>query len=71
MSLEHSLLRDHEACKMLGCSRATFWRRVKDGTLPQPVKIGHMSRFPASEIMQVIEQAKSERVSITGRPLNA
>lgn len=63
MSLEHSLLRDKEACKTLGCSRATLWRRVQDGTLPRPIKIGHMSRFIASEIFEAIEKAKNQRDS--------
>lgn len=61
MSLEHSLLRDREACKILGCSRATLWRRVKDGTLPAPIKIGNLSRFVGAEIVNVIEKAKLDR----------
>ena len=46
---------------MLGCSKATFWRRVADGTIPRAVKIGGMSRWPQSEIVAVIEQAKAQR----------
>jgi predicted DNA-binding transcriptional regulator AlpA len=61
LPLEHSLLRDRDACKVLGCSRATLWRRVQDGTLRPPIKIGHMSRFVASEIHEAIEKAKSDR----------
>ena len=56
------LIRDGDAAIMLGCSKATFWRRVADGTIPRPVKIGGMSRWPHSEIMEVIEIAKAERV---------
>jgi excisionase family DNA binding protein len=63
--IEHSLLRDREACKLLGCSRATLWRRVQDGTLPAPIKIGHMSRFVASEILEAIERAKLDRDAIS------
>lgn len=63
MSLEYSLLRDREACKILGCSRSTLWRRVQDGTLPSPVKIGNISRFVASEIFEAIELAKEQRCS--------
>lgn len=65
MSLKHSLLRDREVCKLLGCSRATLWRRVQDGTLPLPIKIGHMSRFVASEIFEAVEKAKSDRNPIS------
>ena len=61
MSLEQSLLRERDACSVLGISRATLWRRVKDGTIPQPVKIGGASRFPRSEIIHVIEVAMARR----------
>ena len=61
MSLEHSLLRDREAATLLGISRSTLWRRVKDGTFPKPVKIGHVSRFVASELLETVELAKAER----------
>ena len=45
----------------LGCSVATVWRRVADGTIGQPVKIGGMTRWPQSEITKVIEDAKAQR----------
>ncbi|NND21703.1 MAG: DNA-binding protein [Silicimonas sp.] len=57
------LIRDGDAALMLGCSKATFWRRVADGTIPKPVKIGGMSRWPQSEIVGVIESAKARRAS--------
>lgn len=56
------LIRDGDAAVMLGCSKATFWRRVADGTIPRPVKIGGMSRWPQSEIVEVIETAKADRM---------
>ena len=55
------LIKDGEAATMLGCSKATFWRRVADGTIPRPVKIGGMSRWPQSEIVSVIERAIAQR----------
>jgi predicted DNA-binding transcriptional regulator AlpA len=55
------LIRDADAAEILGCSKATFWRRVADGTIPRPLKIGGMSRWPRSEILDVIEQAKNRR----------
>ena len=57
------LIRDSEAAEMLGCSKATFWRRVSDHTIPKSVKIGGMSRWPRSEISAVIERAKAERAA--------
>ena len=77
MSLEHSptreknagrvdkiarvLISDVEAATLLGCSRTTIWRRVADGGLPKPVKIGGMSRFILAEIMDRVEAAKAAR----------
>lgn len=55
------LIRDGDAADMLGCSKATFWRRVGDGTIPRPIKIGGMSRWPRSEIVAVIDRAKAQR----------
>ncbi|NOR64110.1 MAG: helix-turn-helix domain-containing protein [Rhodobacteraceae bacterium] len=55
------LLKDGEAATMLGCSKSTLWRRVSDGTIPRPVKIGGMSRWLQSEIKAVIEQAIAQR----------
>ncbi|BAB51909.1 msr5461 [Mesorhizobium japonicum MAFF 303099] len=63
MNFDHQdpLLRDIEAAAILGMSKPTFWRRVRDKTAPQPVKIGGMSRWPRSEILAVIERAKAAR----------
>ncbi|OOY23126.1 DNA-binding protein [Thioclava sediminum] len=55
------LIRDREAAQMLGASVATFWRRVQDGTISRPIKIGGLSRWRASEIQAVIEAAEASR----------
>lgn len=55
------LLRDREAAQILGMAVPTFWRRVADGTVPKPIKLGHLSRWPKSEILEVIERAKAAR----------
>ena len=57
------LLKDKEAAALLEVSHATFWRRVADGTVPRPIKIGAMSRWPRSEILAVIERAKAARIA--------
>ena len=46
---------------MLQISVPTFWRRVSDGTIPKPVKVGKLSRWPQSEILEVIDRAKAAR----------
>ena len=55
------LLKDREAAPLLGISVPTFWRRVADGTVPKPIKLGALSRWPQSEILEVIEKAKAAR----------
>lgn len=55
------LLSVKETAQTLGCSVATVWRRVADGTISKPVKIGGMTRWPESEITALIESVKAER----------
>jgi len=55
------LLRDVEACKILGISKPTFWRWVRVGILPKPVKLGSKSRWPRSDMSKFIERAFLER----------
>lgn len=50
-----------EAAAVLSISVPTFWRRVADGTIAKPVKLGGLSRWPSSEIIDVIETAKNRR----------
>ncbi len=55
------LISDVEVADILGCSRTTVWRRVADGTLPKPVKLGGLSRFVLSEINAIVEAAMAVR----------
>jgi predicted DNA-binding transcriptional regulator AlpA len=55
------LLTVREAAALLQISVPTFWRRVADQTVPRPVKLGGLSRWPRSEILMVIETAKAAR----------
>lgn len=55
------LLTARQGANLLSISLPTFWRRVADGTIPQPVKIGSLSRWPQSEIVEVISSAKAGR----------
>lgn len=61
MEITDPLLTARESAKHLQISVPTFWRRVADGTVPKPVKIGALSRWPRSEILNVIEAAKAQR----------
>ena len=61
MGIVDPLLTVRESARILQISVPTFWRRVSDGTVPKPVKLGGLSRWPESEILAVIEQAKARR----------
>ena len=50
------LLSDHTAAALLGISRATFWRRVKDGTFPRPVKIGGATRWRRADLLAAVDR---------------
>ncbi|TCA34338.1 AlpA family transcriptional regulator [Rhizobium leguminosarum bv. viciae] len=57
------LLNVKEASALLGLSVPTYWRRVADGTVTQPVKLGGLSRWPQSEVLAVVERAKAARLA--------
>lgn len=57
-----TLLTDKEVAALLGgIGRSTVWLYVKKGTIPPPIKLGHLARFLLSDIEEVIEQAKCNR----------
>jgi predicted DNA-binding transcriptional regulator AlpA len=63
MEITDPLMTARESAAYLQVSIPTFWRRVADGTVPKPVKIGTLSRWPRSEIVAVIENAKARRTA--------
>jgi len=54
---EQLLLSDRDACALLSISRATFWRRVKDGTFPPPIRIAGITRWRRSDLIEAIDRA--------------
>ena len=58
---QNPLIRDADGAFMMGCSKATFWRRVADGTVPAAIKIGGTSRWRLSDIEAVIARAEAAR----------
>ncbi|SCW39262.1 transcriptional regulator, AlpA family [Rhizobium mongolense subsp. loessense] len=61
MQINDPLLTKKEAASILNISVPTFYRRVADGTLPKPIKIGALSKWPMSDILGAIEDAKAAR----------
>ena len=50
-----------ETAAFLGCSVATVWRGVADNRLPQPIRIGGLTRWSKAELAAFIEEAKALR----------
>jgi len=59
--VERTLISDRELADLFSISRTSVWRRVADGTLPQPIKIGGLSRFVLAEVGERVEAAKAAR----------
>jgi predicted DNA-binding transcriptional regulator AlpA len=53
---------DRSGAVMLDCSRASWWRRVQDGTLPQPVKIGGLTRWRRADVLAAVARLSGEGV---------
>lgn len=54
------LVSDSTASAMLGISRATFWRRVKDGTFPRPVRIAGVTRWRHDKLVEAVERLSDD-----------
>lgn len=52
---DNETLSRQEVMKMLNISSTTFWKHIKDGTLPSR-KIGRKYIFLKSEILQLIKE---------------
>lgn len=55
------LLSDNAAAALIGISRTTFWRRVNDGTMPKPVKLGGSTRWYRKEVVGALEALGAKR----------
>jgi len=51
--IDDPYLTDKQGAKLFGVSVATYWRRVKDKTLPPPIRFGGCSRWRLSELEAV------------------
>lgn len=49
-----------EAAKMLAMGRSTFWSKVKLNQLPQPIKIGGLTRWRTADLRRHCEGASTQ-----------
>ncbi|BAP88316.1 phage transcriptional regulator, AlpA [Burkholderiales bacterium GJ-E10] len=46
-----------EGAHMLSMGRSTFWRAVSEGLLPQPVRIGGLTRWRVVDLIRAVDPA--------------
>ena len=61
MTDPRSLLTARQTAQFLSVSVATVWRRVNDGTLPKPIRLGGATRWVRDELADVISTAQAKR----------
>lgn len=54
------LVQAAEAAKMLSMGESTFWRKVGEKKLPQPVKIAGMTRWRVTDLQQHVEHLATQ-----------
>ncbi|MCO6362008.1 helix-turn-helix transcriptional regulator [Paracoccus sp. 08] len=57
------LLNLHEVTHLTALSRATVYRAIASGDFPAPVKIGRVSRWPASEVSDFLSALVASRTT--------
>ena len=48
------LVTAEEAARMLSMGRSTFWRNVSADVLPQPVRIGGLTRWRVADLVRMV-----------------
>ena len=61
LSITSVLVSDAVGAELIGVSRSSFWNRVHDGTLPQPIRLGGMTRWRRDEILAAIDRLSAAR----------
>lgn len=50
-----------EVMERLQLGKSSVYRRIADGTLPQPIQIGHLRRFKESEVEAALADLAAKR----------
>lgn len=61
MNTQDQLISVREGTELLQISTSTWWRQVKSGVIPKPIKIGRVCRWRRSDIEAVIAKAAADR----------
>lgn len=59
--MSEEYLTREEVMQRLKLTKSSLYRRVADGSLPAPIKLGYLSRFKASEIEEALEALAQKR----------
>jgi excisionase family DNA binding protein len=57
------LLRVQEVAAMLGIGRSSVWAKVKNGKLPEPIKIGGSTRWRLADLQPLVQATPTTRPS--------
>ena len=63
MNSIEAMLNLRQVAKLLGIVKRSVWRRVADGSLPKPVKIGSAARWFESDIAKYQQRLRDDRES--------
>jgi predicted DNA-binding transcriptional regulator AlpA len=55
-----------EAAKMLALGQSTFWRKVAEKKLPQPVKVAGITRWRVADLHACVEIPASHPTTASG-----
>lgn len=58
MTVVDPLLKAREVAEMLSISVPSLYRRMADGTIPQPIKLGQLSRWARADILHAVDVAR-------------
>lgn len=46
----------NQLAELLGIGRSSIYRRIEDGTLPKPIKLGKLSRFSENAVVAALQE---------------
>ena len=55
------LLQLPEVCRQAGFGKTAIYRMIKEGTFPEPIKLGPASRWSQLEVQEWIQKQKAAR----------